>query len=71
MSLLEEFVILIDNSYFNVILIEAQGKDRKGTTERRTRQSYKFTHSSLLTLASYSGKILSRCLRNFFSERLE
>jgi len=24
-----EFVILIDNSYFNIILIEAQGKDRK------------------------------------------
>lgn len=29
MSLLGEFVILIDNPYFSVILIESQGKDRK------------------------------------------
>lgn len=28
-SLLGEFVILIDNSYFSVILIGSQGKDRK------------------------------------------
>lgn len=44
--------ILNYNSYLNVILTEAEGMDRKGRTERRTRQSYKFTHSSLLTLTS-------------------
>lgn len=51
LSFLEEF-ILTENSYLNVILTEAEGMGRKGRTERRKRQSYKFTHSSLLTLTS-------------------
>lgn len=49
-SLPGEFVIV------NVFVIEAQGKGRKGTAERRAGWWHKFTHSSLLVLAS--------CLRN-------
>lgn len=51
LSFLEEF-ILIDNSYLNVFLTEAEGMDRKGRTERGTRQSYTLAHSFLLTLTS-------------------
>lgn len=36
LSFLEEF-ILIDNSYLNVILTEAEGMDKKGMTERQKR----------------------------------
>lgn len=50
-SLLGEFVILIDNSYFNVVLIEAQGKDRK---EDKTVLQ---THSQLLV---NTGKLLRK-----------
>lgn len=52
-SLLREFVILIDNSYFTVTFIEARGKDRK---EDKTILQI---HSQLLV---NTFKLLRKCI---------